>query len=146
MKNISVKFGFLFLLLFIFFCSATDQSGEKLNSEITPSEVKAYLDSGKVILIIDVRTMSEYVGPLGHIPGDILRPVQEIESRISEFDSLKNEEIVIVCKSGKRSGFTTNYLLDKGYSKVFNMIGGMLAWNELGYPIITKLKEDDKQK
>jgi rhodanese-related sulfurtransferase len=146
MKKFSVKFGFLFLLLFIFFCSATDQSGEKLNSEITPSEVKAYLDSGKVILIIDVRTMSEYVGPLGHIPEAILRPVQEIESWISEFDSLKNEEIVIVCKSGRRSGFTTNYLLDNGYSKVFNMIGGMLAWNELGYPMITKLQEDDEQK
>lgn len=146
MKKFSVKFGFLFLLLFIFFCSATDQRGEKLNSEITPTEVKAFLDSGKVILIIDVRTMSEYVDSLGHIPGAILRPVQEIESWISEFDSLKNEEIVIVCRSGKRSGFATNYLLDNGFSKVFNVTGGMLAWNKLGYPIVTKRQEDDEQK
>lgn len=145
MKKFLVKFGFLFLL-FIFFCAATDQSGEKLDSEVTPAEVKAYLDSGKVILIIDVRTMSEYVDSLGHIPGAILRPVQEIKSWISEFDSLKNEEVVIVCRSGKRSGFATNYLLDNGFRKVFNMTGGMLAWKNLGYPVVTKLEEDNEQK
>ena len=97
--------------------------------EITCEELHKRLNR---VRIVDVRTPEEYVGELGHIPGAELNPMGP-----GLVDFLKDlpidEEIVFVCRSGARSGQTTLLSEEMGHTHTFNMIGGMLKWNELGF-------------
>ncbi len=91
------------------------------------------IDGGEQIILIDVRTSPEYTGELGHISGTILRPLQEIDQWVTELNGKEDEKIVLVCRSGNRSGVAAKYLIKKGFKKVYNMSGGMKAWNKLGF-------------
>lgn len=85
-------------------------------------------------LIIDVRTEGEYKGELGHIPGSHLITLGDELQHFLEGYS-RNEEIVFVCRSGKRSEEAARLGMTLGYQKVFNLMGGMLRWNELCLPV-----------
>ena len=81
-------------------------------------------------LLLDVRTLDEFDGPLGHIIGAVLIPIQEIEQRIDELNKHKEKEIIVICRSGNRSQTGTRILISHGFNAV-NMLGGMKAWNDL---------------
>lgn len=115
-------------------CSES-QTIEEDSYEISIEEVRKYIETDKDVILIDVRTAPEYNGSSGHIPGTILRSLQEIENWITEFDSLKQKEIIFICRSGNRSGVATRYMKEHGFRKVYNMVGGMLAWNRAKYLI-----------
>ena len=83
------------------------------------------LDENTVIL--DVRTEEEYFGPLGHIDGAILIPINELEIRIEELKEFQDETIYVVCRSGNRSNFGKDLLIENSFNAV-NVDGGMLAW------------------
>ena len=93
-------------------------------------EVKEKLASGENILVLDVRTEGELNGPLGHIDGAVLIPVDQLAGRIAEWEGAKEKDIIVVCRSGNRSQAGTKILLQNNY-KAFNMTGGMIAWDEL---------------
>ena len=59
-------------------------------------------------------------------------PLSEFETRYSELP--KDQALVMICRSGARSGRAAQYLLDNGYSNVSNLTGGTLAWQEAGLP------------
>jgi phage shock protein E len=125
----------LFLVILLSFlvggCSRKDTlEGEKPYKDITPAEVKARLEKGDGVVILDVRTKEEYESKTGHLPGAILIPVQELENRYQELDSLKSKEIVAYCLAGGRSARASKFLGEKGF-KVLNMVGGITAWNEM---------------
>ena len=75
-------------------------------------------------VLIDVRTPAEVAE--GMAPGAINIPLQEIEQRLSEFP--KDKDLLIYCRSGKRSMAASNFLIENGYEKVFNVVGGFLAF------------------
>ena len=83
------------------------------------------LDNKTVVL--DVRTEEEYYGPLGHINGSILIPINELEDRIDELNDYKENTIYVVCRSGNRSGFGKDILIENNFTAV-NVDGGMLDW------------------
>ena len=83
------------------------------------------LDNETVVL--DVRTEEEYYGPLGHIDGSILIPINELEDRIDELVNYKKNTIYVVCRSGNRSGFGKDILNENNFTAV-NVDGGMLDW------------------
>ncbi|OYD07876.1 sulfurtransferase [Paludifilum halophilum] len=78
-------------------------------------------------VFVDVRTDEEYNA--GHIPGAIHIPHDEMEERASELESRKGEDILLICRSGRRSVIAANILADQGFSRLFNLKGGMLEWN-----------------
>ena len=78
-------------------------------------------------IVLDVRTEEEYFGPLGHINGAILIPIDQLENRLSELEIYKNDTIYVVCRSGNRSNFG-KYILNANNFKAINIDGGMLAW------------------
>ena len=82
--------------------------------------------------VIDVRSAEEFVGPLGHIEGADLVPMEVLEVEAGHWD--RDEAIVFVCRSGRRSGIAANALEQLGFSAVASMRGGMQAWNEAGFP------------
>jgi rhodanese-related sulfurtransferase len=94
---------------------------------ITVEGVRARIANGKPF-ILDVRTIPEYDGPLGHIEGSKLIPVQELETRLTELEPYQDQEIIVVCRSGNRSRRATMLLNSYGF-KAINMLGGMKAWN-----------------
>lgn len=98
--------------------------------DVTPDDVHA--SAGKCRLV-DVREPHEYTGELGHIDGAELVPLATVEAAASAWD--KKEELVLVCRSGNRSGKAAAALLALGFEKPMNMVGGMLAWNEHGLPV-----------
>ena len=81
----------------------------------------------KETIVLDVRTEQEYYGPLGHIEGAILIPINELENRLIELDKYKDDTIYVVCRSGNRSGFGKDILNDNNFTAV-NVDGGMLEW------------------
>src|SRR5690242_3085657 len=80
--------------------------------------------------MIDVREPHEFTGPLGHIPGAELVPLGAVMARASEWN--KDEELLMVCKSGGRSANAAQALHRLGFKKTMNLVGGMMAWNAAG--------------
>ncbi len=87
---------------------------------------------GKV-RIVDVREPFEYTGELGHIDGAELIPLGNVAQNAATWD--KQAEVVLVCKSGGRSGQATRYFQGNGFARVINLRGGMMGWNAAGLPI-----------
>ena len=65
--------------------------------------------------------------------GATLIPLGELPDRLEEIEAWKDQEILIHCRSGARSGRAKEYLTSEGYTNVRNVLGGMLAWQEAGY-------------
>jgi rhodanese-related sulfurtransferase len=81
--------------------------------------------------VVDVREPDEFVA--GHIAGAELVPLGGIERAAKTWN--REQEIVVVCRSGGRSGRAAKILTDLGFTRILNMAGGMLAWNDAGLPI-----------
>ena len=94
------------------------------------ADVQKKISAKDNILLLDVRTATEFDGLLGHIAGAVLLPVQELEQRIDELNEHKEKEIIVICRSGNRSQTGTRILISHGFNAV-NMLGGMKAWNDL---------------
>jgi|TARA_B100000678_G_scaffold266526_1_gene251456 rhodanese-related sulfurtransferase len=97
---------------------------------ITVTDVQKKISAKNNILLLDVRTAAEFEGPLGHITGAVLLPVQELEQRVDELNEHKKKEIIVICRSGNRSKTGTRILISHGFNAI-NMMGGMKAWNDL---------------
>ncbi|MCZ7355534.1 MAG: MBL fold metallo-hydrolase [Candidatus Methanoperedens sp.] len=82
------------------------------------------------MLVLDVRDSEEYAE--GHIPGALNIYVGELEKKIAEIPP--GRPVVAVCGSGNRAGLGASILKRQGIEKVYNLIGGMTAWKEKGYP------------
>jgi rhodanese-related sulfurtransferase len=98
--------------------------------DITVEELKARMDAGEKLHLIDVR--EEYEFDEFNI-GALLIPLGALADRLDEIEDLKNEEILIHCRSGARSGRAKEYLISEGFTNVRNVVGGMLAWQAAGY-------------
>ncbi|HET8984146.1 MAG TPA: rhodanese-like domain-containing protein [Trueperaceae bacterium] len=88
--------------------------------EITPDEMAAWLADGAGV--IDVREPWEYES--GHVPGAINIPMGEVVARKDEM----TDPVVLVCRSGARSGRVAEYLVNNGHAKVANLVGGTERW------------------
>lgn len=94
-------------------------------ADITTLELKERIDAGEKLNLFDVREVHEY--EVFNI-GAILIPLGELPGRISELKHLENEEVIIHCRSGARSGQAKMFLEDAGFTNVRNVLGGMLDW------------------
>jgi molybdopterin/thiamine biosynthesis adenylyltransferase/rhodanese-related sulfurtransferase len=101
--------------------------------EITPKELKARLDKGDDVYVLDVREPHEY--QICNIGGHLI-PLGELPQRVHELDSSK--EIVAHCKSGKRSAQAVEFLRGAGFKKIQNLKGGILAWSDEVDPSVPK--------
>ena len=100
------------------------------NMDITIEELKERMDKGEQLNLIDVR--EEYEFDEFNI-GATLIPLGELPDRLEEIEAWKEQEILIHCRSGARSGRAKEYLISEGYTNVRNVLGGMLAWQAAGY-------------
>jgi rhodanese-related sulfurtransferase len=93
--------------------------------DITVQELKKKLDAGEDFVFIDVREGWEYEE---FNLGAKLIPLGELMNRAWELEDHKNDEIVLHCKSGGRSGMAKQLLVAQGFTNVRNTLGGVLEW------------------
>jgi molybdopterin/thiamine biosynthesis adenylyltransferase/rhodanese-related sulfurtransferase len=101
--------------------------------EIAPRELKARLDRGDDLFILDVREPHEY--QICNLRGHLI-PLGDLSRRVSELDS--SREIVAHCRTGKRSAEAVEFLRKAGFRKVLNLKGGILAWADEVDPSVPK--------
>jgi rhodanese-related sulfurtransferase len=93
--------------------------------DINVQQLKEKLAAGEKFIFIDVREPFEYEE---FNLGATLIPLGDVPSRLEELEGFRNEEIVIHCRSGKRSGSAQAFLQQAGFTNVSNVEGGVLAW------------------
>jgi rhodanese-related sulfurtransferase len=96
-------------------------------ADITTIELKERLDKGEKLNLFDVRELHEFEA---FNIGATLIPLGELPGRISELAHLKDEEVILHCRSGARSGQAKMFLEDAGFTNVRNVLGGMLDWQD----------------
>lgn len=109
----------------------TNQAAAQYPAEVSVTKAAEKRAAGAFIL--DVRQPEEWVE--GHIPGATLIPLDELQSRVNELP--KDQEIVVVCRSGNRSAEGRDILRAAGFQQVTSMAGGMNQWQSAGYEVVT---------
>ena len=95
---------------------------------ITVQELKQRIDSGEKINLIDCREPDEYAE---YNIGATLVPLGKIQNMdVDELEPLKDEEVIVHCRSGKRSATACAFLDSMGFKNTVNLEGGILAWKE----------------
>jgi rhodanese-related sulfurtransferase len=115
----------------VWLMSRNTTTAGSMPSEISVSEAVAKQQEGAFIL--DVREPSEWND--AHIGGATLIPLGELKSRVNELP--RDQEIVVVCRSGNRSAQARDLLLNAGFTQVTSMAGGLNQWKTAGYPTVS---------
>lgn len=87
-------------------------------------------------MVLDVREPAEW--SKGHIPNARHIPLGQVAQRIGELDKFKSKPIIVSCATGSRSGSVCGTLRKAGFEKVFNLAGGLPAWEQAGQPVTTR--------
>jgi rhodanese-related sulfurtransferase len=115
-----------FLFLFLIACS-----GSKPDTVLAPQEFDARYKATEDAILLDVRTPEEIAG------GKIANAENIVwdDSFADKLSSLENKPIFIYCGSGIRSAKAAAVLKEKGYDQVYELEGGMKAWQAAGMPV-----------
>lgn len=92
--------------------------------EITPAEFVARRERGDQMTLLDVREPWEL--DVARVPGIVHIPMGEVSARLDELN--RENEVVVLCRSGRRSLEVAKFLQQKGFNAV-NLAGGILAWS-----------------
>lgn len=87
----------------------------------------------KNAIVLDVRESGEY--DAGHVLNAKLLPLGKLKERIGELEKYKDQPIVVMCRSGNRSGTACFILGKQGFSQVYNLAGGVQAWQKSSLPL-----------
>lgn len=105
---------------------------------VSPGDLKAGLDRGDEMLVVDVRTSEEFTGQLGHVPGSINLPLANLDSRISSLGdqvaAYKSAPVFLVCRTSNRAANAARIMARSGFKNIKVMDGGMAKWNRQGLP------------
>lgn len=100
---------------------------------LTVEELKDRVDKGNNVTVLDVRSDEEWAS--GHIDGAIHMHVGHLEAHIHEV--LPDQTTIVICSVGNRASLGASILQRKGYTDLHVVLGGMLAWQNAGYNVIT---------
>lgn len=102
---------------------------------VSVDDVKQRLASNSDFLLLDVRPEADFNGEQGHIESAILMPLEELSNNISDIEKFKEKEVMIVCRTDRRSSKAAQYLTKNGFVNVHVVKQGMTEWNKKGYPV-----------
>ncbi|MET2871653.1 rhodanese-like domain-containing protein [Exiguobacterium profundum] len=123
MKRISLFVGVLALMAIFIFVITSEKD------EITRIDVKTLQNKleNEEITLLDVRESSEYEG--GHIEGAVNASLSSLDA--NQLPYPKDEPIYVICRSGNRSAQAASQLQDAGYKEIYDVSGGMMAWESI---------------
>lgn len=99
--------------------------------DVDPAQLYPHMKKAR---LIDVREPHEYVGELGHVEGAELFPLATVTGAARDWN--RDREVVVICRSGARSAQASQSLVAMGFTRVMNLRGGMIAWNQAKLPIL----------
>jgi rhodanese-related sulfurtransferase len=102
----------------------------KAVANITPNEAQTMTSENQAV-IIDVREDNEWDEK--HIPGAIHVPLGQLKDRITELETYKNTPLIMQCQRGGRSVQASAVMKSAGFAKVYNLDGGLQAWEQSGF-------------
>ena len=100
--------------------------------DVSIQEAIEFIEEKPDLVIIDVRTVAEFED--GHIEGAINIPVDKLPDRLAELS--KDDELLVYCRTGNRSGAAVNILSDAGYMRIYHMHEGISVWIQQGHPVV----------
>ena len=100
--------------------------------EVDPSGALQLINH-KDAIVLDVRERSEY--DAGHVLNSKFIPLGKLKERMGELEKFKDHPIVVVCRSGNRSGTACFLLAKQGFAQAYNLAGGVLAWQKNHLPL-----------
>jgi len=111
--------------------------GEKLRgySSITPAESTQMINHDDA-MVLDVRENNEFSE--GHIINALHIPLSNLKTRFNDLEKHKSKKVIVACRSGHRSSQACASLKKEGFEQVFNLRGGVMAWESAGLPLIKK--------
>ena len=92
-------------------------------------ELRARLGRPGAPLVLDLRSPADYQGELGHIPGSINIPLEELEARLPELAPSLEKPLALICTTDRRSRKAARILAREGFGNVHVVLGGMTRWN-----------------
>ncbi|NSW55153.1 MAG: rhodanese-like domain-containing protein [Armatimonadetes bacterium] len=92
--------------------------------DITGAQLKALMDAGAALQLVDVRSAGEFAS--GHIPGAVNHPYDQVDIWAGLL--VKQQAVVCICASGARSRIAADALVRKQFHRVYNLLGGMSGW------------------
>jgi rhodanese-related sulfurtransferase len=130
-KNMKIK-HFFSIIVFLFFAFASINAQTK--TEVTSTEVNTMLQKESKLIVLDVRTPAEFAS--GHIKGAINIDVHQPDAldQINKLD--RNAKYIVYCRTKNRSGVIVNHMLQNGFKNIFQMMDGMVGWNQNNLPVI----------
>ncbi len=84
-------------------------------------------------LVLDVREQAEFAQ--AHILNSRALPLSQLEARVGDIEKFKDKPVIVYCATGNRSSTAAATLRKRGFSKVFNLSGGFVAWQQAGLPV-----------
>ena len=104
-------------------------------SAIEPQVLAGRMSAGDTeLLVLDVRTAAEF--DEGHIRGAVNIPYDSLTARIAEVGPAGGHDVVVYCRSGRRSAIALTTLKDAGFTRLFHLDGDWLRWSEERRPLI----------
>lgn len=101
--------------------------------DISIEQARRLIESNPDLVIVDVRTPEEFA--TGYLEGAVNLCV-ECDAHLLLDNLDPNDDILLYCRTGRRSANALGILRENGYEKVYNMLGGIAAWTNAGYPIV----------
>jgi len=123
------------LPLFLLLCGLAAPAGAAGPAPIEPralGERIAWADRSMVVL--DVRTPAEFAE--GHVPGAVNIPHTELAPRVAELDGARERDVVVYCRTGRRSALALEVLEGAGFKRLFHLKGDYTRWSEEKRPVV----------
>ncbi len=105
---------------------------QRRGSKVSLLQATQMINQGKT-LVLDVREPAEFAA--GHLRDAKNIPLKELPQRLSELEKAKAKNVIVMCQSGARSPKAASVLNKAGFTSVFNLNGGLAAWQAQGMPI-----------
>ena len=128
--NHVILVGAFFVVLIALIWNLVANPGGKYNIDTVEATNKINHENG---LVLDVRSMAEFKD--GHIIHAENVPLNGLNNSLKKLEKHKDRPIIAVCRSGSRSGAACNALRKAGFEQVFNLRGGMMAWESANLPV-----------
>ena len=103
------------------------------SNELGTLEVTQLLNQGANTLVLDIREGAEYTS--GHVPRARHIPLGELSKRVDEIVKFKDKPVIVTCKNGSRAGAATRLLRKAGFTSVYQLKGGVAAWQQASLPV-----------
>jgi rhodanese-related sulfurtransferase len=122
-------FGLVSALLIYNLLSGMDKSA------IHPFQATAKINQEDAV-VLDVRPMADF--STGHIINSINIPINGLKGQLNRLEKYRHKPIIVACRSGAQSSSACKQLHKEGFEKVFNLKGGILAWQDANLPVSRK--------